>query len=128
MSISTYHDGVSQGATYDSTHGWVMGGWSTFEDDGGERQHLLEKTKDGKTFEPFPSLPDEGASCLETLDNGGDIFATGSGSASNRAYIFRSSISAWKRQPDVPEPVSDWQGSNTITKNSSDIFKPVNSN
>ena len=66
----------------------------------------------GMSFEPFPSLPDgraSAASCLETLDNGGDIFAQvkewDSGRNLNRTYIFRANSSTWERQPDRPGEV-----------------------
>ena len=91
--------------TYDSTHGWIMGGWNTSDYD--NREYLLEKTRDGKSFETFPSLPEGLLSswrwskprCLEALDNGGDIFALGS---ENQSYIFRADSSTWERQPDAP--------------------------
>ena len=97
-------------ATYDSTHGLVMGGEDIYELIGGrweEVPHKWQKTHDGITFEDFPPLYNvEGAACLQTLDNGGDIFAAGIGSprvTSTRgaAYIFRSNSSTWEQQPDV---------------------------
>ena len=138
MSIVTYNyqdgdnsEGVTQGSTYDSTHGWVIAGWSidpitttTYdyhnEGDDENTHFLMEKTMDGKYFEPFPSLPDEGAACLETLDNGGDIFATGTGQSAHRAYIFKNSISEWKRLPDIPETrdSGEWTGNNKKNQNS----------
>lgn len=97
-------------STYDSVHGWVIGGRTVEYEDVDNREYLLEKTKDGRSFEPFPSLPDDftiygamsmsGVTCLETLNNGGDIFVTGSGR--NTTYIFRTNTSTWERQPDVP--------------------------
>ena len=92
--------------TYDSTHGWIMGGWNSSYN-GNDREYLLEKTRDGKSFETFPSLPEGLLSswrwskprCLEALDNGGDIFALGS---RNQSYIFRADSSTWERQPDAP--------------------------
>ena len=113
-------------ATSDSTHGWVMGG---MRKENGYRENLLKKTRDGSSFEPFPSLPDAGrAICLETLDNGGDIFAA---SVDSNIYIFRHTnsttamstttttspvtttnpgnlgTSAWERQPGVPMDTDD---------------------
>ena len=61
----------------------------------------LQYTKDGKAFGTFPVprwVEGVGGECLETLDNGGDIFMAGRTSA----YIFRNSDSTWERQPEVP--------------------------
>ena len=98
-------------STYDSTHGLVMGGFNTSADFAYD-VYLMEKTKDGRSFEPLPSLPEGVGSviCLETLNNGGDIFAlvskevdTGyTGYDSNTTFIFRANSSTWERQPDMP--------------------------
>ena len=109
-------------STYDSVHGWVMGGRTVEYDDVYDREYLVEKTKDGSSFEPFPSLPDDfttyGFTCLEALNNGGDIFVTGSGR--NTTYIFRTNTSTWERQPDVPREYSE--GMLTQLQTKSHIF------
>ena len=73
---------------------------------------LLINTKDGVSFESvssfeYPLHPYYGpTACLETLDNGGDLFGIGKtggwGHADNATFIFRSSSSTWERQADVP--------------------------
>ena len=118
-------------ATSDSTNGWVMGG-ERKENGYRDREYLLKKTRDGSSFEPFPSLPERygRAICLETLDNGGDIFAA-SDIYDGNIYIFRHTnsttamstttttspvtttnpgnlgTSAWERQPGVPMDTDD---------------------
>lgn len=70
------------------------------------REGYWQKTNDGRTFETFPSLPEaEGVLCLETLHNGGDIFAMEhiQDEYENRVYIFRTDSSTWERQPDMPD-------------------------
>ena len=93
------------GSTYDLTHGWLMWGMELYKQYGymypdTDTSELLY-TKDGKTFGtiPLPSWVREGAQgkCLQTLDNGGDIFLAG-----NLSYIFRNTDSSWERQPDWP--------------------------
>ena len=96
------------GSTYDSVQGWLI--WGSWEDvDYDERPwrregFSLETTKDGRLFEPFPSPPDNltsnGKVYLESLNNGGDIFAMGSGK--EETYIFRENSSTWERQADSP--------------------------
>ena len=86
------------GSTYDSFHGWVIWGNNNF----------LEKTKDGRLFEPFPYPPENlthyTRTCLESLNNGGDIFTTMKGLPyyNPPTYIFRMNSSAWERQPNSP--------------------------
>ena len=73
---------------------------------------FLINTKDGVTFESvssfeYPLHPYYGpTACLETLDNGGDLFGIGKtggwGHADNATFIFRSSSSTWERLADVP--------------------------
>ena len=104
---------IANGAsTYDSTHGLVMGGRNA--SNSLSNVYLLEKTKDGRSFDPLPSFPEGVGSviCLEALNNGGDIFAqvqvveehdwyTGQ-NLTNTTYIFRANSSTWERQPDMP--------------------------
>ena len=84
------------------THGWLMwvNKWS-WDGYWPSTAAALKYTKDGKTFGTFP-VPRwvEGGEgeCLETLDNGGDIFMAGRTSA----YIYRNTDSTWERQPEVP--------------------------
>lgn len=99
------------GSTYDSVQGWLIWG-RIFRSSGSwdydmydERDVFsLETTKDGRLFEPFPSPPDnltyDGKVYLESLNNGGDIFAMGSGK--EETYIFRKNSSIWERQSDSP--------------------------
>ena len=88
------------GSTYDLAHGWLI--WGNEKSWGNS---TLKYTKDGQNFETFP-IPSwawrvEGQ-CIQTLDNGGDIFMAGSPSA----FIFRNTNSTWERQTDVPLPNS----------------------
>ena len=95
------------GTTYDLTHGWLMWvhmGPRTWSDD---TQEVLQYTKDGQTFGTFPVpwwVKGVDGRCLETLDNGGDIFMAGRASA----YIFRNNDSTWERQPEVPDMDYDY--------------------
>ena len=102
------------GSTYDLTHGWLMWGMEYYYYYGGlwlkRDTSELHYTKDGNTFDtiPVPSWV-KGAygtqgdwesraqgRCLQTLDNGGDIFLAG-----NSSYIFRNTDSTWEKQPDL---------------------------
>ena len=96
--------------TYDSTKGWFLMGRRTKYITSGK---LLINTRDGVSFESVSSFefpthhPHYGpTACLETLDNGGDLFGIGKtggwGHADNATFIFRSSSSTWERQADVP--------------------------
>ena len=96
-----------RGSTYDTVQGWVI--WGEIKEhymDGGE--FLVEKTNDGRHFEPFPSMPRNftsyGIVCMESLNNGGDIFAIEDGWREGKTHIlthiFRASSSTWERQSD----------------------------
>ena len=122
------------GSTYDSFHGWLTWGndislieiddaddddysyiyqnWGWEDRD--DANFLVEKTKDGRLFEAFPYPPENITYsvhvCLESLNNGGDIFTTTSGFRNNKnpaTYIFRMNSSAWERQPDLPDVLYD---------------------
>ena len=89
------------GSTYDLAHGWLIWGNS------GRSNIALKYTKDGQNFGTFPVPPwvtGVQGQCIQSLDNGGDIFMAGSPSA----YIFHNADSTWERQTDVPLPNSDW--------------------
>ena len=103
------------GSTYDSVQGWLIWGtWWYYDYDGssidygsGREVFSIETTKDGRLFEPFPSPRGwkwngkwNGKVYLESLNNGGDIFAMGSGK--EETYIFRENSSTWERQADSP--------------------------
>ena len=94
------------GSTYDSVQGWLIWGRNASSPYDYEESDVfsLETTKDGRLFEPFPSPPDNltsnGKVYLESLNNGGDIFAMGS--EKEETYIFRKNSSTWERQPDLP--------------------------
>ena len=102
--------------TVDTTHGWVISRWNVTSRY--KKEYVLEKTNNGgRSFEPLPSLPvylSEEHSyydytpqpCLESLNNGGDIFSTIFASVDmyrgyQGAFIYRASSSSWERQPDI---------------------------
>ena len=97
------------GSTYDSVQGWLIWGRNASLSPYDYEENdvfSLQATKDGRLFEPFPSPPDNltstsnGKVYLESLNNGGDIFAMGSGK--EETYIFRKNSSIWERQSDLP--------------------------
>ena len=92
------HSSKYYASTYDSTHGWLMWKEPDFAYDG-----VVQFTKDGKSFGTFP-VPEWAKEvevrCLESLDNGGDLFMAGS----EKTYIFRHAYSSWE-QTDVPGDV-----------------------
>ena len=88
--------------TYDQTHGWLM--WKSEEE-----EEVLQYTRDGEAFGTFP-VPEWAKGlevrCLESLNNGGDIFMAGR----NSTYIYRHNDSTLEQQPDMPT----LQGCNSI--------------
>ena len=96
-------------ATYDSTYGWLMSGVISDSYGMGEDDEVLTYSKDGKSFGTFPVPWTDGKTrCLQTLDNGGDIFVLAEdineySEDLNDTYIFRSSNSTWEPQPGLPD-------------------------
>ena len=102
FSMSTHTSANGYASTYDSTHGWLM--WEKMSDSGD--REVAQYSKDSKSFGTFPVpwwVKGVDVQCLETLDNGGDIFVAGSESV----YIYRHADSTWEKQPDVPEEVDE---------------------
>ena len=95
-------------ATYDSTYGWLMSGVISDSYGMESGDEVLTFSKDGKSFGTFPVPWSDGKTrCLQTLDNGGDIFVLAGRSWYNEdmndTYIFRSSNSTWEPQPGLPD-------------------------
>ena len=90
-------------SAFNPKHGWVMtGGLSS----GYNGLSSAERTRDGRSFEPFTELPIAlSRHCLVSLDGGnGDFFLTGGYSNgdgdSKKTYIYRDS--AWRQMADMP--------------------------
>ena len=97
--MNTHSSAYGYASTYDSTHGWLM--WEKMHDSDGDRE-MAQYSRNGRSFGTFPVpwwVKGVEVQCLETLDNGGDIFVAGTESV----YIYRHADSTWEKQPDVPE-------------------------
>ena len=89
-------------SAFNPKHGWVItGGW-----DGSNSLSSAERTRDGRSFEPFTELPIVLSNhCIVSLDGGnGDFFLTGGYGSdwvdSKQTYIYRDS--AWRQVADMP--------------------------
>ena len=96
-------------ATFDSTYGWLMTASTSdsdydnnFYDSNEQDVEALKYTKNGRSFGELPALNYTRVGCLETLDNGGDIFAiTTSNDGSDRSgdiFIFNGNTSTWEHK------------------------------
>ena len=92
---------TSAGSAFNPKHGLIItGGW-----DGSNSLSSAERTRDGRSFEPFTKLPIVLSNhCIVSLDGGnGDFFITGGWSNNIRrkmSYIYRDS--AWRQMADWP--------------------------
>ena len=111
-------------ATFDSTYGWLMTAWTSdsgynynygYEQD----EEAMKYTTNGRSFREFPALNytiDTSYStivdCLETLDNGGDIFAITTSITrgywnelddweSTDIFIFHGNTSTWEHKANI---------------------------
>ena len=86
-------------SAFNPKHGWVITGGCC------PTSSSAERTRDGRSFEPFTDLPIAlDRHCLVSLDGGhGDFFLTagvGNNGDNKKTYIYRDN--AWRQMADAP--------------------------